>query len=271
VRWTAGAGEAATAYPTTAPGPPSGAVLTWPARTLAGPVDRVEVAAAGVRPAGTDTEIGVRTRTAAGWTEWRPPGPLPAPSGTVQVRLSLTATGSRPAATAVLVTAYPAAGPAARPLRGRTPQVGRVFATRIGLVGGTTANGHVITGHDHFAALPSRRGLSPRDGDDYQVKVCNPANSRCVVAPVWDVGPWNTRDDYWNPPSVRQNWADLPQGMPEAQAAKQSGYNGGLDQFGRTVRNPAGIDLADGTFRDDLGMDDNGWVTVTYLWTDQAT
>jgi hypothetical protein len=278
VRWTATAGEAAVAYPTTVPGRPDGAVLTvltWPARTLPGPVDRVDAAAAGVRPAGTDAEIGVRARTPAGWTEWQPPGPLPAPSRTVEVRLSLTAaggTGSRPAASAVLVTAYPAAaGLAARPLRARTPQVGRVFATRIALVGETTANGHVITEHDHFVALPSRRGLSVRDGDDYRVKVCNPDNGRCVVAPVWDVGPWNTRDDYWNPPSVRQNWADLPQGMPEAQAARQSGYNGGRDQFGRTVRNPAGIDLADGTFWDDLGMDDNGWVTVTYLWTDQAT
>jgi hypothetical protein len=127
------------------------------------------------------------------------------------------------------------------------------------------------TGHDHFVALPSRRGLSTRDGDDYRVKVCNPANGRCVVAPVWDVGPWNTRDDYWNPPSVRENWADLPRGLPEAQAARESRYHGGLDQFGRVVRNPAGIDLADGTFLDDLGMGDNGWVTVTYLWTDQAT
>jgi len=32
------------------------------------------------------------------------------------------------------------------------------------------------------------------------------------------------------------------------------------------VLNPAGIDLADGVFRD-LGMTDNGFVNVTYLWT----
>ena len=59
--------------------------------------------------------------------------------------------------------------------------------------------------------------------------------------------------------------------MPEAHAARRHGYHGGLDQFGRQVKNPAGIDLADGTYWDDLGMDDNGWVDVTYLWTDDTT
>ncbi|MGH3672112.1 MAG: hypothetical protein ACRDSH_16010, partial [Pseudonocardiaceae bacterium] len=34
------------------------------------------------------------------------------------------------------------------------------------------------------------------------------------------------------------------------------------------VRNQAGIDLADGTFSDGLGLRNNSWVTVTYLWTD---
>jgi hypothetical protein len=140
-----------------------------------------------------------------------------------------------------------------------------VFATREGLVGGTTANGHVITSRDHFVALPSRRGLSAKGTGSYSVKVCG--NGRCAFEPVWDVGPWNTRDDYWNPSSVREMWKDLPQGKPEAQAAYQDGYNGGKDQFGRTVANPAGIDLADGTFWDGLKLSNNAWVDVTYLWT----
>jgi hypothetical protein len=101
------------------------------------------------------------------------------------------------------------------------------------------------------------------------VKVCAPTG-RCAFAPVWDVGPWNTRDDYWNPPDRRQEWRDLPQGRPEAQAAKEDGYNDGKDQFGRTVRNPAGIDLADGLFWDALGLTDNAWVTVDYLWTSDS-
>jgi hypothetical protein len=141
-----------------------------------------------------------------------------------------------------------------------------VFATREGLVGGTTANGHKIVPRDHFVALPSRRALSPRNTSDYSVKVCAP-NGRCAFAPVWDIGPWNTRDDYWNPPARRQEWKDLPQGTPQAQAAFRTGYNGGKDQYGRKVVNPAGIDLGDGVFWDALGLEDNSQVTVDYLWT----
>jgi len=140
-----------------------------------------------------------------------------------------------------------------------------IFATREGLVGGTTANGHVIVPHDHFVALPSRRALCSNGGYEFQVTLSY--SGRTVTAPVLDVGPWNTKDDYWNPSSIREMWQDLPQGTPEAQAAYQNGYNGGQDQFGRTVTNPAGIDLADGTFWDNLGMTNNDWVSVNYLWT----
>jgi hypothetical protein len=152
------------------------------------------------------------------------------------------------------------------PLLSAGPKTYRVYATREGLVGGTTANGHVIVPRDHFVALPSRRALSPRGSSTYSVRVCAD-NGRCEIAPVWDVGPWNTRDDYWNPSATRQNWQDLPQGTSEAQAAYQNGYNGGKDQNGRRVTNPAGIDLADGTFWDGLGLTNNAWVTATYLWT----
>jgi hypothetical protein len=89
------------------------------------------------------------------------------------------------------------------------------------------------------------------------------------VAPVWDIGPWNANDDYWNPSSQREAWHDLPQGTPEAQAAYQYGYNGGKDGSGRRVSNPAGIDLADGTFAA-IGMTDNGLIEVTFLWTGQT-
>src|SRR5512144_927394 len=142
-----------------------------------------------------------------------------------------------------------------------------VYATREGLVGGTTANGHVIQPNDHFVALPSSRALSPRDSHRYSVRVCNPTTGQCETAPVWDVGPWNVNDDYWNPASQREAWQDLPQGKPEAQAAYQDGYNGGRDGSGRRVTNPAGIDLADGTFSA-IGLTDNGYVRVTFLWTE---
>ena len=105
----------------------------------------------------------------------------------------------------------------------------RVFATREGLVGGTTANGHVITDRDLFVALPSRRALSPKDKSDYSVKVCAPGG-KCAFAPVWDVGPWNTRDDYWNPADRRARTSPRPQGPPQAQAAFKDNYNGGKDE-----------------------------------------
>jgi hypothetical protein len=177
-----------------------------------------------------------------------------------------------PAALAVLSTSGSTALTAAAGSAALAPPAGgtltaKVFATREGLVGWKTANGHTITKRDWFAALPSRRGLSDRGEGERSVRVCHTRNDRCVFLPVWDVGPWNTRDDYWNAPDVREDWALLPQGLPQAQAAFEQDFNDGLDQFGRTVKNPAGIDLADGIFWDALGLTDNEWVTVDYLWT----
>lgn len=158
------------------------------------------------------------------------------------------------------------------------PFSARLFATRIGLVGETTANGHVIRANDHFVALPSRRGLASRGGGEYTVRVCSTGalgpegkgdteshEARCAYLPVWDVGPWNITDDHWN--ADRQSWRDLDRGRPQAQAAYAQGHNGGLDGFGRRVRNPAGIDLADGAFNGGLRLPTNGWVQVDYLWT----
>ncbi|MGH3846452.1 MAG: hypothetical protein ACRDS0_34315, partial [Pseudonocardiaceae bacterium] len=135
-----------------------------------------------------------------------------------------------------------------------------VYATRGGRpVGGRTANGHVTQPSDHFVALPSRRALSPNGSHRYSVRVGNPRTGRSEVAPVWDIGPWNSNDDYWNPSSQREAWQDVPQGTPQAQAAHQDGYHGGRDGSGRHVTNPAGIDLADGTFAA-IGMTHSGVV-----------
>jgi len=142
-----------------------------------------------------------------------------------------------------------------------------VFATREGLVGGTTANGHVIIPNDQFAALPSRRALSTNFGHEREVRVSY--RGRTVVVPVWDIGPWNTHDDYWNPLPIRETFKDLPRGKPEAEAARLEGYNNGRDERGRVVITPAGIDLADGTFRNDLALPDNDFVEVEYLWLDE--
>ncbi|WP_217167951.1 hypothetical protein [Streptomyces sp. AC512_CC834] len=236
------------------------------------PVNRVTVSLDATVPEAASVEVDVRGRAADGtWTEWRraaagTPARLPRDVVDVQARLTLwNATGAPTAAVrAVTLTADDTRSVPAEPAPGSAFSA-RVYATREGLVGHTTANGHVIRENDHFVALPSRRALSPAGSGQYSVQVCGPV--RCETAPVWDVGPWNTHDDHWNPSDRREQWKDLPQGLPEAQAAYEDGYNGGRDEFGRQVANPAGIDLADGTFYN-VGLDDNGWVTVTYLWTD---
>lgn len=246
-------------------------LLTLTEHALDTPTDRVGTAVDADLPPGSTATVDVRGRRAAGgWTEWVPAvdgvAALPERVGEVQGRLVLTGdAGAEPAVRGVTLTALPATARAEASAASAVLTY-RVFATREGLAGGTTANGHVIAERDHFVALPSRRALSPRGTSDYSVKVCAPTG-RCAYAPVWDVGPWNTRDDYWNPAEQRQEWKDLPQGLPQAQAAHADGYNGGRDQYDRRVANPAGIDLGDGLFWDALGLDDNAWVTVDYLWT----
>ena len=140
----------------------------------------------------------------------------------------------------------------------------RLWATREGMVGGLTANGHRIAAHDRFVALPSRKSLARNGGTEYQVRVSY--NGRQATAPVWDIGPWNSRDDFWNAQADRDSFRDLPRFMPEVLAAWRDNYNGGRDQNGRWVTYPASIDLADGTFLDDLGMRASDWVDVTFMW-----
>lgn len=173
--------------------------------------------------------------------------------------------GFRPSPNTLLPTGTPLGTPAPPPAATGTPKTYRVYATREGLVGHTTANGHKVVANDHFVSLPSWRALSPKGGNDYSVRACSVANGRCVYEPVWDVGPWNTGDAYWA--ADRGDWPKVPRGTPEAQAAYQDGYNNGKDQFGREVVNPAGIDLADGAIRDGLGFASSAWVKVTFLWT----
>ncbi len=86
-------------------------------------------------------------------------------------------------------------------------------------------------------------------------------------APVKEVGPWNTRDNYWASLRYRDMWDDLPRCMPEAQAAYFDNYNGGKDQFGRTVLNPAGVDLTPSVARKlGLAKYQNAWIYVRFPW-----
>jgi LysM repeat protein len=94
-----------------------------------------------------------------------------------------------------------------------------------------------------------------------------------VAARVGESGPWNVDDTYWatfGDPTPRRMFADLPLGMPEAQAAFFNGYNGGLDQYGRKVTAPYGIDLAR-QVSVDIGLEPgtNDWIQVSFLWTEE--
>ncbi|MFI6907732.1 hypothetical protein ACIBKY_41170 [Nonomuraea sp. NPDC050394] len=229
-------------------------------------------------PPGADILLELRGQTrSARWTEWREARQgsdevvLPASSTQLQARITLTQRGAGQGPEVYglrLLVVDPARGqPQAGAEPAPKPLTSRVFATRIGQIGDKTANGHTIATTDRFVALPSRRALNANTTERaYEVKICYA--TRCVVAPIWDVGPWNIRDDYWNAAATRDMWADLPQGKPQAQAAYLDGYNAGRDDRSRKVRNPAGIDLADELFWQDLGMTTNDWVNVTYLWTD---
>ena len=144
-----------------------------------------------------------------------------------------------------------------------------------------------------FAALRQASTLASQGcppgyalGLDYRVVVTRD-NGRYAVIPLKDSGPWNIDDNYWDfgPGNSRPRrfGAGLPAGVPEAQAAFANGYNwsnncldlnrqptgrgGGTDQFGRCVLNPAGIDLSMAAVAQlGLGVGQNEWVTVTYLW-----
>ena len=268
-----GGGDAALGSPR--PREASGQLVADPVE-LGSPATGVAAEVDAATPDGTSVLVDVRGRLAEegpdAWTEWVPAGePLPVASATLQARVTLVGdTDVTPTVREVTLTPEVERSRSLQEVEVQAKADGRaykVFATREGLVGGTTANGHVIKKRDHFVALPSRRGLSAKNSGSYSVRVCAERTGRCAYAPVWDVGPWNTKDDHWNGSDKRESWDDLPRGLPQAQAAYQDGYNKGKDGFGRKVANPAGIDLGDGTFWDGLGLKDNAWTTVTYLWT----
>jgi hypothetical protein len=143
--------------------------------------------------------------------------------------------------------------------RAASPPTVRLWATREGLVGRTTAAGHLVTPGDHFVALPSRLALNKQVVVSY--------HGKSVTAPVLDIGPWNRDDAWWEAGAARGQFAELPRWVPEVWAAYENGYNGGHDANGRYVTFPAMIDLSDGVYTD-LGMQQADWVDVTLSWLD---
>jgi hypothetical protein len=225
-------------------------------------------------PSGSALICEIRTEAGGTWSGWQEVeadqlGKLISVDSSAtswQYRLSFFANdkASSPSIQSVIVRLLSSGAPAteARQKANATHPTYRIYATREGLVGNQTANGHVIQSRDHFVALPSRTVLDCNGCSTYTVTLQNPANGLSVTEKIYDVGPWNTKDNYWHTP--RAEFTSLALGLPEAQAAYQNGFNGGNDEFGRAVANPAGIDLADGTFWDSLGMVGNGWINVTF-------
>ncbi|HET7095669.1 MAG TPA: hypothetical protein VFI22_19410 [Thermomicrobiales bacterium] len=198
----------------------------------------------------------------------------------------------------------PDATPAApeRPTIGSDQSIGpgsfAVQAAPDGADAGATSGGHAIAASDHFAALPicvttscpwldpgvnhPLWGVRVECGAACFVRVTNPASGRCVVAPVLDVGPWFSDDDWWSAaPRRRINRLDgavysLAAGYAAAAAARD-GYdvgfglspNGvGISDRGYEVGNGAALGLAAGSWADlgfapDQGVAD---VEATLLW-----
>ena len=135
-------------------------------------------------------------------------------------------------------------------------------------------------GGAYYVALPDKclkfaNGGAMRCSDGYQYgqnySVAVTYKGKTVYATVGESGPWNVDDNYWSTvydPQPRRMFADLPLGIPEAQAAYFNGYNGGLDQYGRIVKSPVAIDISYAVAAD-LGLPSgNNKVTVTFLWTE---
>ncbi len=129
----------------------------------------------------------------------------------------------------------------------RPPGTYRIFATQ-------------YIGYTSFEVAMPHRKLKFAKGFRTTLTLSN----RSVSAPIKEVGPWNTYDNWWDPVARRTMWKNLPRGKPEATAAFFDNYNGGKDEFGREVLNPAGIDLTPAVARRlGLAKYENAYVYVS--------
>ena len=228
-------------------------LLDLGAHQFATPVNRIDAPVTGDVPPGSQVAVDVRGQDADGqWSEWLPaepgsPAVLPEPTRTVAVRLAMLApTGS--------------AGPVVRSLEVLADEVPtgprtiaprasyRVFATREGLVGGVTANGHRIS-----AERPVRRAaLAPRALAERARRLQRARlRRRPGAAPpcrCGTSGPGTPRTTTGTRRTSASSGRTCRRAARRPRPRSRTSYNGGRDGFGRQVKNPAGIDLADGTF-----------------------
>lgn len=113
------------------------------------------------------------------------------------------------------------------------------------------------------AALP----YAPLEDDGRLVRVERASGAgKAITVQVKETGPWNANDAYWLPEPDRR-WKNLPRCVAEAHAAFYRDYNGGRDQFGREVLDPAGIDVTPAVAREmGLRKRQGAWVRVTFPW-----
>jgi hypothetical protein len=84
---------------------------------------------------------------------------------------------------------------------------------------------------------------------------------------VKETGPWNIHDNYWARWKNRTMFKRAGRCNPEAQEAYYHNFNGGRDEFGRKVLNPAGVDITPAVARDmNLKRYQNAWVYVRFPW-----
>jgi hypothetical protein len=240
-----------------------------PARPLA-PFRALRVSYDIALPRGAAALVDVRASAdGVRWTAWEvglksgQEATFDRPARYAQYRVALMGGEDSPVVRSVSLAPTRAAGYAAFEEQEPVAPTFRVRATRMGMVGGRTANGYRIQKRDHFVSLPCWCALSSKGGDEYMVRITY--NGRTSVAPVYDVGPWNIKDNYWDPQEKR-TFGDLPQGYPQDHAAFYDGHNGGRAAKGR-VRFPTAIDVGDGVWWDDLGIKgDQAEVEITFLW-----
>jgi hypothetical protein len=247
-------------------------ILVQAPQTLRSPVWRVQVSYRADVPADTRVLVDVRgSQDGRSWSEWASGVADGAVIGfdrqvrIVQYRLNLFGTAvAGPAINEVRLA--PTTAPADQTVTatahyGVAPTF-RIRATRQGMIGGRTANGYIIPPHARFVSLPCWCSLSTLGGDEYKVRITY--RGRSTVVPVYDVGPYSGRDDYWN--EVRRGYPELMRGWPQDHAAYYEGHNGGWADKGY-VRFPTAMDVGDGAWRDDLGIvGDQAEVEVTFLW-----
>lgn len=115
-------------------------------------------------------------------------------------------------------------------------------------------------------AVPHRR-IKFDGGYRVRLRLYRSSPRRETWAPVKEVGPWNTYDNYWNRSRYRTMWKSLSRCTPEAQAAYFHNYHNGRDEYGRKVLNPAGVDLTPAVaHRLGLRTYENRWLYVYFPW-----